>query len=102
MRDTDDSCSFRQGNWAGVLEALLPVEIPLAFEYSLNFAGGKDQPQFIVLAAQVHMGLYVNQARIIGRDSHFLYDLSVRITRRNHKVARGWVERDIARHRRAL
>src|SRR5206468_11062115 len=56
MRDADDACSFRNLYRLYKINTDLPVEIPLGLEDRFHFSIGVNQTNFIVLAAQVHVG----------------------------------------------
>ncbi len=68
------------------VESELPVEIPFRFENRLGRARGIDEAHFVVLAAQVHVRLHVDQLRV-GRRRHFGHDFLVARAGRNGEIA---------------
>ena len=94
MRDPNDACALRNRYRLNEVHPDLPVEIPFGSEDRLHFSIRINQTNFIILAAQVHVGLHVDQLRIDLR-RHFRDDFSIGVPCRDRQIPSCWAFIDV-------
>jgi len=102
VRNSDDARAAWNRDRLFEIVSNLPVEIPLRLENRFHLAVRENQPDFIVLAAKMHMRLQVDKLCISLR-RHFGNNFRVFLARRNCEIRTGRTIADVvAEFRRML